>query len=82
MASFYGIVVAVARRRRVPQQWKDATIKVLHKNKDRTECGNYRGISLVAQDGEALPSRAASVTTAKGKTFYRRRRLHLDPTAR
>ena len=36
----------------VLQQWKDATIKVLHKKKDRTECGNYRGISLVAHAGK------------------------------
>ena len=27
-------------------------IKVLHKKKDRTECGNYRGISLVAHAGK------------------------------
>ena len=38
----------------VPQQWKDATIKVLHKKKDRTECDNYRGISLMAHAGKAL----------------------------
>ena len=38
----------------VPQQWKDAIIKVLHKKKDRTECGNYRGISLVAHAGKIL----------------------------
>ena len=38
----------------MPQQWKDAIIMVLHKKKDRTECGNYRGISLVAQAGHKL----------------------------
>ena len=38
----------------VPQQWKDAIIKVLHKKKDRTECGNYRGISLLAHAGKIL----------------------------
>ena len=27
---------------------------VLHKKKDRTECGNYRGISLVAHAGKIL----------------------------
>ena len=42
------IIVAVWRGGCVSQQWKDATIKVLHKKKDRTDCGNYRGISLVA----------------------------------
>ena len=36
------------------QQWKDAIIMVLHKKKDRTECGNYRGISLVADAGKIV----------------------------
>ena len=31
------------------QQWKYAIIMALHKRKDRVECGNYRGISLLAQ---------------------------------
>ena len=38
----------------MPQQWKDAIIMVLHKKKDRTECGNYRGILLVAYAGKIL----------------------------
>ena len=38
----------------MPQQWKDAIIMVLHKKKDRTECGNYRDISLVAHAGKIL----------------------------
>ena len=38
----------------MPQQWKDALIMVLHKKKDRTECGNYRGISMVAHAGKIL----------------------------
>ena len=38
----------------IPQQWKDAIIKAFHKKKDRTECGNYRDISLVAHAGKIL----------------------------
>ena len=38
----------------MPQQWKDAIIMVLHKKKDLIECGNYRGISLVAHAGKIL----------------------------
>ena len=49
------IVVRIWRRGEVPQQWKDASIMVLHKKKDRTECGNYGGISLVAHAGKILP---------------------------
>ena len=48
------IVVRIWRRGEVPQQWKYAIIMVLHKKKDRTECGNYRGISLVAHTGKIL----------------------------
>ena len=38
----------------MPQQWKDAIIMVLHIKKDRTECGNYRRISLVAHAGNIM----------------------------
>ena len=48
------IVVRFWRGGEVPQQWKDPIIMVLHKKKDRTECGNYRGISLVAHAGKIL----------------------------
>ena len=48
------IVVRIWRGGEVPQQWKDAMIMVLHEKKGRTECGNYRGISLVAHTGKIL----------------------------
>ena len=38
----------------MPQQWRDAIIMVLHKKRHRTECGNCRGISLVAHVGKIL----------------------------
>ena len=44
----------------VPQRWKDATIKVLYKKKDHSDCNNYRGISLVAHSGKALLKMVAS----------------------
>ena len=51
---FHGVIKRVWHQREVPQRWRDAVIKVLHKKKDRTECGNYRGISLVAHAGKVL----------------------------
>ena len=49
------IAVRTWRGGEVPhQQWKGAIIMVFHKEKDRTECGNYRGISLAAHAGKVL----------------------------
>ena len=36
----------------VPQAWKDASIVTIYKKGDRTEYGNYRGISLISTEGK------------------------------
>ena len=41
-------------QRKVPQRWQNAVIKVCTKKSHRTECRNYRGISLVAHAGTIL----------------------------
>ncbi|CAN0075652.1 unnamed protein product [Sphacelaria rigidula] len=51
---FHDIASAVWTSGEVPQEWKDVTIKALHKKQDRTQCSNYRGISLVAHAAKAL----------------------------
>lgn len=38
----------------MPQEWKDATIKVLYKKGDRSNCNNFRGISLLSHVGKVL----------------------------
>ncbi|CAB1102544.1 unnamed protein product [Ectocarpus sp. CCAP 1310/34] len=35
----------------IPREWKDATIKVLYKKGDRSNCNNFRGISLLCHVG-------------------------------
>ena len=54
LREFHRMIKRVWHQREVPQRSRDAVIKVLHKKKDRTECGNYRGISLVAHGGKVL----------------------------
>ena len=51
---FYAILVKVWNGGEVPQQWKDATIKVLYKKSDRPNCNNYREISLLSHAGKVL----------------------------
>ena len=41
---------------------------VLHEKKDRTECGNYRGISLVAHAGDIL----LKIITHRLSEYYER----------
>ena len=63
------------------KHWKDV-IMVLHKDKDRTECGNYRSISLVAHAGKMLlkyiAHRLRSVSTAGTWGCSRRNRVVSD----
>ena len=54
LLAFHDIIVAVWMTGEVRQEWKDAAINVLQKKKDRTECSNYRGLSLVAHAGKVL----------------------------
>ena len=54
LTAFHGIILRIWQEETVPQLWKDAVIQVLHKKKDPTDCGNYRGISLVAHADKVL----------------------------
>ena len=51
---FHNVLVNVRRTGDVPQQRIGAIMKVLHKKKDRSDCNNYRGDSLVAHSGKIL----------------------------
>ena len=54
LRELHRLTILVWRQGKVPKQWKDAVITVLHKKGDKTECGNYRGISLVSHAGKVL----------------------------
>ena len=59
LREFHRVIKLVWHQREVPQRWRDAVIKVLHTKKDKTECSNYRGISLVAHAGK-VPHRSTT----------------------
>ena len=45
-------IIKIWEEGHVPQAWGDANLITIYKTGDRTECGNYRGISLLSADGK------------------------------
>jgi hypothetical protein len=41
------LINSVWNKEELPDQWKESIIVPIHKNGDKTDCNNYRGISLV-----------------------------------
>ena len=87
LREFHQVTIRVWRGVKVPQRLRDAVIKVLHKTKDLTECGNYRDISLVAHVGKVIlkivANRLGDYCDAKGllpeaQYGFRPRRSTLD----
>ena len=54
LLELHRLTTLICREGKVPQQRKDAVITVFYKKSDKTECGNYRGISLVSHAGKVL----------------------------
>ena len=54
LQELHRLTILIWRQGKVPQQWKYAVITALHKKGDKTECGNYRSISLVSHAGKVL----------------------------
>ena len=52
LLKLHRLTTLIWREGKVPQQWKDAVITAFHKKGDKTECGNYRCISLVSNAGK------------------------------
>ncbi|CAB1114372.1 unnamed protein product [Ectocarpus sp. CCAP 1310/34] len=46
------LVIIVWNEEEIPQEWKDATIKVLYNKGDHFNCNNFRGISLLSHVGK------------------------------
>jgi hypothetical protein len=43
----YKLIIAIWNKEELPKEWKELIIVPIHKKGDKTDCNNYRGISLL-----------------------------------
>jgi hypothetical protein len=47
LSAIYKLINSVWNKEQLPDQWKESIIVPVHKKGDKTDCNNYRGISLL-----------------------------------
>jgi hypothetical protein len=47
LSAIHKLINSVWNKEELPDQWKESIIVPVHKKGDKTDCNNYRGISLL-----------------------------------
>jgi hypothetical protein len=48
LSAIHKLINSVWKKEELPDQWKESIIVPVHKKGDKTDCNNYRGISLLS----------------------------------
>jgi hypothetical protein len=46
-SEIHRLICSIWNKEELPQQWKESVVVPIHKKGDKTDCNNYRGISLL-----------------------------------
>jgi hypothetical protein len=41
------LIISIWNKKELPEEWKESIIVLIYKNRDKTDCSNYRGIPLL-----------------------------------
>jgi hypothetical protein len=54
LSAIHKLINSVWNKEELPDQWKESIIVPVHKKGDKTDCNNYRGISLLSSSYKML----------------------------
>jgi hypothetical protein len=49
-------IISIWNKEELPEEWKELLTVPIYKNGDKTDCSNYRGISLLPTTTNYLPT--------------------------
>jgi hypothetical protein len=55
-SEIHKLIKLIWYKEELPHQWKEAVVVLIHRKGDKTDCSNYRGISLVSTSYKILSS--------------------------
>jgi len=50
------LVTSIWKKEKLPEEWKESIIVPIHKKGDKTDCNNYRGMSLLPTTYKFYPT--------------------------
>jgi hypothetical protein len=53
-SEIHKLITLIRNKEELPHQWKESIVVPIHKKGDKTDCSNYRGISLVSTSYKIL----------------------------
>jgi hypothetical protein len=55
-SEIHKLIMLIWNKEELPYQWKESIVVPIHKKGDKTDCSNYRGISLLSKSYKILPN--------------------------
>jgi hypothetical protein len=55
LSAIHELINSVWNKEKLPDKWKESIIVPDHKKRDKTDCNNYRGISLLSTSYKIYP---------------------------